>query len=116
MFLEKLKAQGWLDLFTNTKQDCSTPESAEFYANCVVTSGTVTSSVNGHELCFDADNLGHWLGVPSKGFNVYMCDDKSVLSDERLLELTRKLAQQSDLTAPQSVRKREMMPLHRLLF
>jgi len=69
-------------LFTNTKRDCSIPELAEFYANCVVTSGIVTSSVNGHEPCFDADNLGDWLGVPSKGFDVYEREDKSVLGDE----------------------------------
>jgi len=47
---------------------------------------------------------------------VYVREDKSILGDERLLELTRKLAQEPDLTAPQSVRKGEMMPLHRLLF
>ena len=47
---------------------------------------------------------------------MYVRVDKSVLGDERLLELTRKLAQQPDLTAPQSVRKGEMMPLYRLLF
>ena len=82
MFLEKLKAQGWLDLFTNTKQGCSVPELAEFYANGVVTSGIVTSSINGCELCFDADNLGDWLGAPSKGFDVYVREDKSVLGDE----------------------------------
>ena len=39
VFLEKLKAQGWLDLFTNTKPGYSVPELAEFYANCVITSG-----------------------------------------------------------------------------
>ena len=77
-------------MFTNTKRDCSIPELAEFYANCVVTSGIVTSSVNGR--------------------------DKSILGDEQLLELIRKLAQQLDLTASWSVRKGEMMPLHRLLF
>ena len=65
---------------------------AEFYANCVVTSGLVISSVNGHELCFDADNLRDWLGVPSKGFDVYVREDKCVVGDERLLELTQKLA------------------------
>ena len=63
------------------------------------------SSVNGRELCFDVGNLGDWLGVPSKGFDVYVREDKSVLGDERLLELTRKRAQQPDLTAPRSVRK-----------
>jgi len=38
VFLEKLDAQGWLDLFTNTKRCCSVPGLAEFYANCIVTS------------------------------------------------------------------------------
>ena len=36
VFLEKLEAQGWLALFTNTKTGCSVPDLAEFYANCVV--------------------------------------------------------------------------------
>jgi len=78
-------------LFTNTKRDCSVPKLAEFYASCAVTSGIVTSSVNGRELCFDAYNLGDWFGVPSKGFDEYVCEDKSILGDERLLEFTRKL-------------------------
>jgi len=37
VFLEKLEAQGWLDLFTDTKKGWSLPDLAEFYANCVVT-------------------------------------------------------------------------------
>jgi len=32
VFLDKLKAQGWLDLFTNTHMGCSVAELAEFYA------------------------------------------------------------------------------------
>ena len=33
VFLEKLKAQGWFELFTNTQMGCSQPDVAEFYAN-----------------------------------------------------------------------------------
>ena len=33
VFLDKLRAQGWLDLFTNTKLRCSVADLAEFYAN-----------------------------------------------------------------------------------
>jgi len=80
-------------LFTNTKRGCSVPDLAEFYANCVVTSGVVTSTVNGHEPRFDASDLGESLGVSSEGFVVYVREDKSVLGDEWLLKLTQKLAQ-----------------------
>ena len=52
----------------------------------------MTSTVNGHKLRFDASELGELLGVPSEGFGVYVYEDKSILGDERLLELTRKLA------------------------
>ena len=58
VFLDKLRAQGWLGTFTNTKRGCSVPELTEFYANCEVTNGIVTSSVHGRALYFDADNLG----------------------------------------------------------
>ena len=93
VFLDKLQAQGWLDTFTNTKRGCLVPELVEFYANCEVTNGIVTGSVHGRELYFDADNLGAWVGVPSKGFDVYLREDKTVLSNDHLLDLTRKLAQ-----------------------
>jgi len=36
VFLEKLEAQGWLDLFIDTKKGCLVPDLAEFYASCVV--------------------------------------------------------------------------------
>ena len=49
MFLEKLRAQGWLKLFTNTQLGCAVAELAEFYANCSVTKGVVTSEVEGKE-------------------------------------------------------------------
>jgi len=54
--------------------------------------------------------------VTSDGFNVYVCEDKNVLGKERLLEVTRNLAQNPQLTKSRSVRKGEMIPLHRLLF
>ena len=44
VFLEKFKAQGWLDLFANAQMECSLPYLAEVYANCVVTQGVVSSS------------------------------------------------------------------------
>ena len=36
VFLDKLMAQGWLELFTNTQLGCSVSDLAEFYANCSV--------------------------------------------------------------------------------
>jgi len=39
LFLEKLEAQGWLDLFINIKRGYSVLDLAEFYANCVITNG-----------------------------------------------------------------------------
>jgi len=47
---------------------------------------------------------------------VYVYEDKSILGDEQLLELTQRLAQRPNLTELRSVRKGEMTPLHRLLF
>jgi len=86
VLLQKLEAQGWLDLFTNTHRGHFVPDLAEFYANCAVTYGVVTGTVNGHKLHFDATELGELLGVPSEGFDIRK--DKSILGDERLLELT----------------------------
>jgi len=76
----------------------------------------VTSTVNDHDLRFDAKKLGEMLGAPSDGFDVYVREDKSVFGDERLLELTCKLARKLHLTESRSMRKGEMMSLHRLLF
>jgi len=56
------------------------------------TKGFLTSIVNDHNLKFDAKKLGELLGVSSKGFDVYVQEDKSILGEERLLELTQKLA------------------------
>ena len=58
VLVEKLEAQGWLGLFTDTKRGCSVPNLAAFYRNCVATDGVVTSTVNGHEARFDARELG----------------------------------------------------------
>ena len=82
VFLEKLEAQGWLELFTDTKRESSVLDLAEFYANCVVTNGVVTSTVNGHGVRFNARELGELLGILSEGFDVYVVEDKSVLGDE----------------------------------
>jgi len=84
VFLEKLEAQGWLDLFTDTKRGCSVPNLAEFYANCVVINGVVTSTVNDHNLRFDVKKLGGLLGVSSEGFDVCVQEDKSIIGEERL--------------------------------
>jgi len=46
MFLDKLKAQGWFELFTNIQLGCSQPDVAEFYANVSVSEGVLTSTVN----------------------------------------------------------------------
>ena len=116
MFLDKLEAQGWLNLFIDTKRGCSVPDLAECYANCVVTNGVVISIVNGHEVRFDAKKLGELLGVSFEGFDAYVREDKSILGEERLLALTQRLAQKPHLTVCWCTRKGEMMPLHRLLF
>jgi len=58
----------------------------------------VTSTINGQQVRFDVRELGELLGVSSEDFDVYVREDKSVLSDERLLELTQRLAQKPHLT------------------
>lgn len=105
VLLEKLEAQGSLDLFTDTKRGCSVPDMVEFYTNCVVTNVMVTSTVNDHDLRFDAKKLGELLVMSSEGFDVYVGKDKSILVEERLLELTQTLAQKPHLTVFRSVRK-----------
>jgi len=72
VFLEKLEAQGWLDLFTDTKRGCSVPDLAEFHVNCVVTHRVLMSPVNDHDLQFDAKKLCELLGVSFEGFDVYV--------------------------------------------
>ena len=79
VFLDKLRAQGWLELFTNTPMGCSQPDLAEFYANVSVTEDRVTSTMNGVLLEFDAHTLGTILGVPAAGFDLYVRENKSLL-------------------------------------
>ena len=47
VFLEKLRAQGWYELFTNTQLGCSQPDVAEFYANVALHGDVLSSTVNG---------------------------------------------------------------------
>jgi len=100
VFLEKLRAQGWLELFTNTELGCSVPNLAEFYANCTITQGVVKSDVNGKKMCFDARKLGEILGIQATKFNIYVREDKTILGNARLLELSQKLSQQTGLKHP----------------
>ena len=97
VFLDKLRSQGWLKLFTNTQLQCSQQELAEFYARVSVTKGTVTSEVNGVNVEFDAQKLGKILGILAVGFDIYVWENKSLLGKARLLELAKKLSQQSRL-------------------
>ena len=46
VFLDKLRAQGWLELFVNTQLGCSVPDLAEFYANYNITKAVVTCELN----------------------------------------------------------------------
>ena len=59
MFLDKLKVQGWFELFTNTQLGCSQPDVAEFYANVSVSEGLLTSTVNKVLIEVDALSLIH---------------------------------------------------------
>ena len=114
--MEKLRAQGWLDLFGNTQMECSVPNLAELYANCAVTQGVVTSEVNGKKLRLDAKELGKILSIPAKGFDVYVRENKIVVGTAWLLQLAQKLSQQLGLKAPQAIKKGDMSSIHQLLF
>ena len=46
VFLDKLRAQGWLELFANTQLGCSVLDLVKFYANCNITNVVVTTEVN----------------------------------------------------------------------
>ena len=83
VFLDKLRDQGWLELFTNTQMGCSQPDLAEFYANVSVTEGRVISKENGVHIEFDAQNLGDILGVPADGSDLYVREDKSLPGKEK---------------------------------
>jgi len=116
VFLEKLRAQGWLELFTNTQLGCSHLDLAEFYANVSVTKDRMTSTVNVVVMEFDAHTLGDIVGVPAKGFDLYVQENKSLLGKAKLLELAQWLSQQPRLKHPQAVKKGDMLPLHQLIF
>jgi len=83
---------------------------AEFYANCSITQGVVKSEVHGKKMRFDARKLEEILGIPATGFNIYVREDKTVLENARLLELSQKLSQQIGLKTPQPVKKGDMTP------
>ena len=116
VFLDKLRVQGWLELFTNTQLGCSVPDLAEFYAHCSVTDGIVTSEVNGTPIRFDAKGLGEILGVPASGFDLYIREDNSIPGYDSLLELAQKISPQPGSQTPQSVKKGDMTSMHQLLF
>jgi len=65
----------------------------------MVTDVVVTSEVNVTKVRFDAKKLGEISGVPATGFDLYVREEKSVISCARLLELTHKLSPQ---TGPQT--------------
>ena len=100
MFLDKFRAQGRLELFTNTQLGCSQPDLVEFYANVSVTEGRMTSKVNRVLIEVDARALGEILGVSAKDFDIYVREDKSLLGKAKLLELAQRLSQQPGLKHP----------------
>ena len=89
---------------------------AEFYANVSLSGDVLSSTVNGVLIEVDARALWVILGVPATGFDLYVREDKSLLSKARLLELAQHLSQQPGLKSPQVVKKGDMQPLHQLLF
>ena len=54
--------------------------------------------------------------MPATGFDLYVREDKSLLSKARLLELAQHLSQQPRLKSPQEVKKSDMQLLHQLIF
>jgi len=85
VFLDKLQAHGWFNLFTNTKRGCLVSDLVEFYANYEVTKGVVTSEVNEKKLSFNVKELQDIFSIPSIGFGVYVKEDNTVLGIEKLL-------------------------------
>ena len=92
------------------------PELAEFYANCSVANGVVTRAVNEWHFSFDAAILGEILGIPLRGFDVYVREDKIVLETARLLEISKRISQKQGLRTPSSAKKSDLTSLHELLF
>ena len=66
---------------------------AEFYVNVVLAGDVLTSTVNGVLVEVNAQALGVILGVPATGFDLYVREDKSLVSKARLLELAQHLSQ-----------------------
>jgi len=64
------------------------PDLAKLYANCFITQGVVKSEVNGKKMRFDARKLGEILGIPATRSDIYVREDKTVLGNIRLLELS----------------------------
>ena len=62
MFLDKSKARGWYELFTNTQMGCSQPDVVEFYANMALSGDVLTSTVNGMLIEVNAQALGVIFG------------------------------------------------------
>ena len=91
---------------------CSVLDLAEFYANCSITQGVVKSEVNDKKVCFDPRKLGEILGIPATGFDIYVWEDKTIFGKDRLLELSQRLSQQTELKTPQPVKKGDMTSLH----
>ena len=114
--LDKLTAQGWFELFTNTQLGCSQPDVAEFYVNVSVSEGVLISMVNGVLLEVDARALGVILGIPATEFDLYVREDKFLLGKARLLELAQRLSQQRGLKNPQALKKGDIQHLHQLIF
>ena len=105
-----------MELFTNTQLGCSVAKLAEFYANCSVTKGVVTNEMGGKKIRFNVPKLGEILRVSATAFDVYVREDKTVLGQSQLLELSQNLSQQTGLQTPQSVKKGDMSSLHQLIF
>ena len=62
---------------------------AEFYTNVALSRDVLSSTVNGVLIEVNAPVLGVILGVPATGFDLYIREDKSLLSKARLLELAQ---------------------------
>lgn len=69
-FVRKIEKQGWLHLF---KKDFgfNKLEVVNFFVNCKVTKGTVTSLIGEVKIKFNAKTIGSILRIPSKGFDQY---------------------------------------------
>jgi len=76
VFLDKLKVQGWFDLFTNTKMGCSQLDVADSYANVSLSEGVLSSTVNGVLIEVDARALVAILGVPATA-SIFMLERTS---------------------------------------